>query len=92
MAVRWHGIRRGRRAYITGASKPLLLSLEQDQNLTTNSYFGLTNTATKTINSILGYMPTVSHWAWNGCARRYWDFMYAMIFLDPLPRSPSIKT
>ncbi|KAF7117469.1 hypothetical protein CNMCM5793_006451 [Aspergillus hiratsukae] len=41
------------------------------------NYFGLTNTATKTINSILGYMPTVSHWAWNGNARRYWDFIYA---------------
>ncbi|KAH1633752.1 hypothetical protein KXX39_009025 [Aspergillus fumigatus] len=35
------------------------------------------NTATKTINSILGYMPTVSHWGWNGNARRYWDFIYA---------------
>ncbi|GFF52291.1 hypothetical protein IFM46972_09501 [Aspergillus udagawae] len=40
------------------------------------NYFKLTNTATKTINSILGYMPTVSHWGWNGNARRYWDFIY----------------
>ena len=39
------------------------------------SYFNLTATATKSVNSILGYMPTVSHWGWNGCARRYWDFM-----------------
>ncbi|QSZ31394.1 hypothetical protein DSL72_000959 [Monilinia vaccinii-corymbosi] len=39
-------------------------------------YFGLTATVTKTINSIVGYMPTVSHWAWNGNARRYWDFTY----------------
>ncbi|GAQ05979.1 hypothetical protein ALT_3300 [Aspergillus lentulus] len=42
-----------------------------------SNYFKLTNTATKTINSILGYMPTVSHWGWNGNARRYWDFIYA---------------
>ncbi|KAF7177792.1 hypothetical protein CNMCM7691_006226 [Aspergillus felis] len=40
------------------------------------NFFKLTNTATKTINSILGYMPTVSHWGWNGNARRYWDFIY----------------
>ncbi|APA14501.1 hypothetical protein SS1G_06426 [Sclerotinia sclerotiorum 1980 UF-70] len=41
-----------------------------------SNYFGLTTTVTKTINSILGYMPAVSHWAWNGNARRYWDFIY----------------
>lgn len=38
-------------------------------------YFGLTNTVTKTVNSVLGYMPTVPHWGWNGNARRYWDNM-----------------
>lgn len=31
---------------------------------------------TKTLSSIRGYMPTVAHWGWNGCARRYWDFLY----------------
>ncbi|TGO37042.1 hypothetical protein BHYA_0107g00070 [Botrytis hyacinthi] len=41
-----------------------------------SNYFGLTATVAKTINTILGYMPTVSHWAWNGNARRYWDFIY----------------
>ncbi|KAG4427723.1 hypothetical protein IFR05_016795 [Cadophora sp. M221] len=40
------------------------------------NHFGFTATATKAINSILGYMPTVSHWGWNGNARRYWDFIY----------------
>ncbi|KAF8849539.1 hypothetical protein BDZ45DRAFT_680443 [Acephala macrosclerotiorum] len=40
------------------------------------NYFGFTSAASKTINSILGYMPTVSHWGWNGNARRYWDFLY----------------
>ncbi|OQE38003.1 hypothetical protein PENCOP_c009G07162 [Penicillium coprophilum] len=41
-----------------------------------SNYFKLVHTATKTINSILGYMPTVPHWGWNGNARRYWDFIY----------------
>ncbi|KAG8742233.1 hypothetical protein FRC10_001779 [Ceratobasidium sp. 414] len=39
-------------------------------------YFGLNSTATNTVNSILGYMPTVPHWGWNGNARRYWDMIY----------------
>ncbi|KAL2870365.1 uncharacterized protein BJX67DRAFT_370302 [Aspergillus lucknowensis] len=42
-----------------------------------SSYFNLSTTATKTVNSVLGFMPTVSHWGWNGNARRYWDFIYA---------------
>ncbi|KAI1640873.1 hypothetical protein F4809DRAFT_661845 [Biscogniauxia mediterranea] len=40
-------------------------------------YFGFTETATKTVNSVLGYMPTVPHWGWDGNARRYWDNIYA---------------
>ncbi|KAI1179580.1 hypothetical protein F4777DRAFT_574885 [Nemania sp. FL0916] len=39
-------------------------------------YFGYTSTMTKTVNSVLGYMPTVPHWGWNGNARRYWDNIY----------------
>ncbi|GME25193.1 Glycoside hydrolase family 43 [Neofusicoccum parvum] len=39
-------------------------------------YFGDNTSAEKTINSIVGYMPTVAHWGWNGNARRYWDFIY----------------
>ncbi|KAF2126546.1 hypothetical protein P153DRAFT_297807 [Dothidotthia symphoricarpi CBS 119687] len=39
-------------------------------------YFNLPNTPSKTLNSILAYMPTVAHWGWNGNARRYWDFVY----------------
>jgi len=42
-----------------------------------SNYFGLTGTATKAVQSILGYMPVVAHWGWNGNARRYWDFVYA---------------
>lgn len=38
-------------------------------------HFGLTDSEHKTINSVLGYMPSIPHWGWNGNARRYWDFM-----------------
>lgn len=41
-----------------------------------SSYFNLTATATKALNAVQGYMPTVAHWGWNGNARRYWDFLY----------------
>jgi hypothetical protein len=37
-------------------------------------YFGMDETVDKTIQTILGYMPTVPHWGYNGNARRYWDF------------------
>ncbi|KAK8099390.1 uncharacterized protein PG998_012631 [Apiospora kogelbergensis] len=40
------------------------------------NYFGFKNTAIKTVNSVLGFMPAVPHWGWNGNARRYWDNMY----------------
>ena len=40
-------------------------------------YFGYDDKAQVTLNAILGYMPTVPHWGYNGSARRYWDFMYA---------------
>ncbi|TRM60262.1 hypothetical protein BD626DRAFT_549885 [Schizophyllum amplum] len=33
-------------------------------------------TTTNTINSILGYQPSVPHWGYNGNARRYWDNIY----------------
>jgi hypothetical protein len=40
-------------------------------------YFGFNDKALVTLNAILGYMPTVPHWGYNGSARRYWDFQYA---------------
>ncbi|KAH6987048.1 hypothetical protein EDB80DRAFT_623719, partial [Ilyonectria destructans] len=39
-------------------------------------HFGMTESEKKTINSVIGYMPNVPHWGWNGNARRYWDFVY----------------
>ena len=39
-------------------------------------YFGHEDKAQVSLNSILGYMPTLPHWGYNGNARRYWDFLY----------------
>jgi len=39
-------------------------------------HFGYDDKAAVSLNSILGYMPTVPHWGYNGNARRYWDFLY----------------
>ena len=39
-------------------------------------FFGYDDKADVTLNAILGYMPTVPHWGYNGNARRYWDFIY----------------
>ena len=42
-----------------------------------SDYFGFDEKAEVTLNAILAYMPTLPHWAYNGSARRYWDFLYA---------------
>jgi hypothetical protein len=39
-------------------------------------YFGYEDKAQVSLNSIIGYMPTLPHWGYNGNARRYWDFLY----------------
>jgi uncharacterized protein DUF5695 len=39
-------------------------------------YFGDDEKAEVSLNSIIGYMPTLPHWGYNGNARRYWDFLY----------------
>ena len=36
-------------------------------------YFGFDDKAQVTVEAILGYMPTVPNWAYNGAARRYFD-------------------
>jgi hypothetical protein len=41
-----------------------------------SDYFGYTDKAKITLDAILAYMPTMPHWAYNGNARRYWDFLY----------------
>lgn len=49
-------------------------------------YFGDTAKAKVCIDAITGYMPTVPHWGYNGCARRYWDFIYGGAKTDRLER------
>ncbi len=39
-------------------------------------FFGLDDKAIVTLQAVLAYMPTVPHWAYNGNARRYWDFKF----------------
>ncbi len=39
-------------------------------------YFGYDDKALVSLNSIIGYMPAIPHWGYNGNARRYWDFLY----------------
>ncbi len=39
-------------------------------------HFGYDDKALVSLNSIIGYMPTIPHWGYNGNARRYWDFLY----------------
>ncbi|KAG9082967.1 hypothetical protein FS749_006424 [Ceratobasidium sp. UAMH 11750] len=69
-ATRWNG-----QAYPFG-SEMAWDSTGQEGVYAWSRYFALDSTATKTVNSILGYMPTVPHWGWNGNARRYWDMIY----------------
>lgn len=40
-------------------------------------YFGYDEKAKITLDAVMGYMPTVPHWGYNGNARRYWDFTTA---------------
>lgn len=52
-------------------------STGQEEVYMWSDYFGFDTKARITLNAILAYMPTIPHWAYNGSARRYWDFLYA---------------
>lgn len=52
-------------------------STGQEEVYAWSRYFGFHQKADVTLRAILGYMPTVPHWGYNGSARRYWDFIYA---------------
>ena len=74
--MRWLGIVRGRRGFIIGLGEGLVGGLSGFEVADVDGrYFGFNATATKTLNTVLGYDPTVPHWGWNGNARRYWDNM-----------------
>jgi hypothetical protein len=51
-------------------------STGQEEVYMWSDYFGFDEKAQITLNAILAYMPTMPHWAYNGNARRYWDFLY----------------
>lgn len=51
-------------------------STGQEEVYIWSDYFGYDRKAMVTLNAILAYMPTMPHWAYNGNARRYWDFLY----------------
>ncbi|MHA4896848.1 DUF5695 domain-containing protein [Pedobacter sp. PWIIR3] len=51
-------------------------STGQEEVYMWSDYFNYHDKAEVTLNAILGYMPTVPHWGYNGSARRYWDFLY----------------
>ncbi|MGH9860595.1 MAG: DUF5695 domain-containing protein, partial [Candidatus Acidiferrales bacterium] len=62
-------------AYPFGSEMPWD-STGQEEVYAWTKYFGYHDKAEVTLNAILGYMPTVPHWGYNGSARRYWDFIY----------------
>ena len=51
-------------------------STGQEEIYAWTPHFGYHDKALVSLSSILGYMPTVPHWGYNGNARRYWDFFY----------------
>ncbi len=70
-AERWR-----QEAYPFGSEMPWD-STGQEEVYAWTKYFGYEDKAAVTLNAILGYMPTVPHWGYNGSARRFWDFLYA---------------
>jgi hypothetical protein len=61
-------------------------STGQEEVYAWTKYFGDTAKAKVCLDAITGYMPTVPHWGYNGCARRYWDFLYGGSKTDRLER------
>ncbi|MGS2761488.1 DUF5695 domain-containing protein [Sinomicrobium sp. M5D2P9] len=51
-------------------------STGQEEVYMWSDYFGFDEKAKVTLDAILAYMPVMPHWAYNGNARRYWDFLY----------------
>jgi hypothetical protein len=61
-------------------------STGQEEVYQWTKYFGDTAKAQVCLDAILGYMSTVPHWGYNGCARRYWDFKYGGAKIERLER------
>jgi hypothetical protein len=52
-------------------------STGQEEVFAWTKYFGHGPQSLTALSSIIGYMPLIPHWGYNGSARRYWDFIYA---------------
>jgi hypothetical protein len=62
-------------AYPFGSEMPWD-STGQEEVYAWTRHFGFDDKAQVTLDAILGYMPTIPSWGYNGSARRYWDFLY----------------
>jgi hypothetical protein len=51
-------------------------STGQEEVYAWTKYFGDASKAKVCVDAILGYTPAIPHWGYNGCARRFWDFVY----------------
>jgi hypothetical protein len=61
-------------------------STGQEEVYAWTKHFGYDDKAQVCLDAILGYMPTVPHWGYNGSARRFWDFKYGGAKIDRLER------
>jgi hypothetical protein len=61
-------------------------STGQEEVYAWTRHFGHKAKAKVCIDAITGYMPALPHWGYNGCARRYWDFVYGGSKTDRLER------
>ena len=62
-------------AYPFGSEMPWD-STGQEEVYAWTRHFGFDEKAQITLDAILGYMPTIPNWGYNGSARRYWDFLF----------------
>lgn len=62
-------------AYPFGSEMPWD-STGQEEVYAWTRHFGFDEKAQVTLDAILGYMPAIPSWGYNGSARRYWDFLY----------------
>jgi hypothetical protein len=72
-------------AYPFGSEMPWD-STGQEEVYQWSKYFGHDDKADVCVRAVLAYMPTMPHWGYNGCARRYWDFKYGGSKTDRLER------
>ena len=72
-------------AYPFGSEMPWD-STGQEEVYAWTRYFGDTDKAKTCVDAVTAYTPAIPHWAYNGCARRYWDFVYGGAKIDRYER------